>query len=118
MLYILYIVYTVLILFMIYLLIFGFEFFKNEKNYVDKLVPYYREIQEIDIPYKTFEKNCDEYKFDEINKTFYTEPKFLFPKDACISQCMQGVWFGDDGDDHTFDKRGYLPCCEKTCSKL
>lgn len=115
---ILQILYMLFFFFVIYFLFFGSEFFKNEKNYIDKQVPYYIEIQEIDIPNKTFEKDCNKYQFDEINKTFYTQPKFLFPKDACISQCMQGVWFGDDGDDHTTDKRGHLPCCEQACKSI
>lgn len=114
----LHILYIIFLFFGIYIFLFGFEFFKNEKNYIDKLVPYYKEIQEINIPNKIFEKNCDKYKFDEINKTFYTKPKFLFPQEACMSQCMQGVWFGEDGIDHTSDKRGHLTCCEKACKSI
>lgn len=115
MIYICILIIFVSIISIISIISFDFEFFKN---YIDKQVPYYKEIQEIDIPNKTFEKDCSQYKFDEINKIFYTQPKFLLPKDACISQCMQGVWFGDDGDDHTSDKRGHLPCCEKACNKI
>jgi hypothetical protein len=87
-----------------------------EKHYSDKEMPYYEEIDELDIPLP--EKDCKQYaKFEEINKKFYTSPKFLYPQDACMSQCIQGIWFNHNhtnGKNNT-RKSGYMPCCQDVC---
>lgn len=89
----------------------------KEKKYIDKEIPSYETIQYITIPNKTVEKNCNEYnEFNETNKTFYSEPKFLYPYDSCVSQCMQGIWFGQN---HESDyKRGDIECCKKSCETV